>query len=356
MNKRKVKDPQFVVTDNTLLTDAAIVFRALQHGPDQLRRDRFKNWERFIEGVVLHKTLYADKRIFEQQPHIQRLKQSLDIDNCIAGVELRDDERETLNTAIKTQYRKVQKKVSKAYSEKKDDNAFYKPKTENRIRKDLQRALFYLELSNKLETAYHPSISRAVVLGRVFDKDGGIVNSPENIADKTFAYMVEFASEYTENIKKLGGPQLIMAKLPPIVNLIIKEAKKCGSWSEAIAKYRNSRGVNSFRNWCVDVAESLNEGDGRALKKYKKLNDFLTGWTNDPDERIKYRTIEIGIGQLPKIVGFPNIELPDMELSAKIKINLPMIWRPSYFLFLNRVFKATITPKFSLEGMKNIKM
>lgn len=353
MKEMASENPNWVITDNTLLTDASIIFKGLQNPNSIHNPDRFENWKRFLEGVILHERMFADDHIFRHQEHIKYLQQRMD--SYIAGVNISDEERGLILKDASRAYKKVYDVIPSIFGDATQKRADYQ-KWINRTSHDLQRSLFYISLSEKLGLSYRPSISRERVFNKTYEKKPKSEINADAVSSAVMQKLFENASIYAENIKRLGGPQLIIATLPPITNMVIHTAKKTGSWSDAIELLRGSQSVRAFQNWCNDVADSIQNGNARAIKKLRTLSTFLEGWRVDPDEGVYHSAVKIGISSLPKIPVLPMIEMPELEISKELSFELPVLWRPYHLLFLNQVYKTTIQPEIDLSSLSKIKL
>lgn len=332
----------WVVTDNTTLTDAAITFAALEKGRVPELRQMYVNWLAFLEAVVLHGVTLADDRIFRDQPWIQTLKTA--IGDCIAGVDLGDGTRREIKQDVHGFVAPLRDRLYEQLDNLRLDIEKTKghslDQVFNRANSDLHRSLFYISVASAVGLAYRPAVSRE----RVF---ASIIPSADSRTEQRRDYEAEISSgllsrvltsaqTYADHVQSLGGPTLITADLPPLASLVVAEAKRTGTWSEAIHNLRHSKAVGAFRGWLSDVVGCFETGDGKGVRLLKRANRFIDGWGSDPDEGLKYVTRTIGIGNFHSTMNF----------SLKYRFRDPVLMVPSHLVFLSKVFKSTV----SLDG------
>ena len=78
--------------------------------------------------------------------------------------------------------------------------------------------------------------------------------------------ILESASSYSEHVRSLGGPTMVIAELPPLAAMVVSTAKRTGTYAEALHKIRSSKALHSFRRWVKDVVGCLRTGDGRGVR------------------------------------------------------------------------------------------
>ncbi|MCK4603945.1 MAG: hypothetical protein KAU41_04510 [Deltaproteobacteria bacterium] len=161
--------PDWVVTDNTTLTDAAIVFAALEDGRLPDSKPKYLNWLSFLEAAVLHEFTLADDRIFRHQPRIQTMKSA--IGDYIAGLDLGNETRTELKQDVRGFVEPFKDKLqSQLESLRLDIEKTKQHSIEqvfNRANSDLHRSLFYISLASSVGLAYRPAHSRERVFSAV---------------------------------------------------------------------------------------------------------------------------------------------------------------------------------------------
>ncbi len=153
------------------------------------------------------------------------------------------------------------------------------------------------------------------------------------------------AKEYAAKVKDAAAIDIATAELPPVAAMLIHEALKCGRWAEAVHNLRSTSVAGSFRAWTRDVVECLQKGDSKGIRELNAVNRFIEGWATNPDEGVQYKTRQVGIGKLSKYLLLPlNYTVRD-----------PVIHAPGYLVFLNGLFKATVSLA-SFEKLSTVRM
>ena len=154
--------------------------------------------------------------------------------------------------------------------------------------------------------------------------------------------MQENKEKYAETLISSGGPNLVTLNLPPIANLVYKQAVQCGSWSEALLGVRES--AKDLRVWLNEIVLCLKNGDGKGITQLKKTKTIMNLWEQDPDEGVKYITRKISIGNLNKYISTP------FEYEIKDRI----IWKSKHIVLLNQIFKNMVS--YNPDKIKHIKL
>ena len=141
----------------------------------------------------------------------------------------------------------------------------------------------------------------------------------------------------------MSGVKFISAQLPPLALMVIREAHKCGNWAEAIYNLRESKAARNFRTWLREVVDCLIEGDLRAGKDLEKANEFILGWVKDPDERVKYITRKVKVGDFTNFIN----------ISLEYNIKDPILTGNKNLIFLSKLYKEKIKIK-EIENLRNI--
>lgn len=145
--------------------------------------------------------------------------------------------------------------------------------------------------------------------------------------------VVESATRYSERVQSLGGPRMVIAELPPIAALVVSEAKRVGTWSEALNNLRDSKAARAFRVWIQDVIGCLRENDGREVLLLEEANRFIDGWGSNPDEGLRYVTRSIGVGRFHSTLDF----------ALKYQFRDPILKAPTHLLFLSQAFRTSVS-------------
>ena len=265
--------PDWVVTDNTALTDASIVFAALENGRLPDSKPKYLNWLSFLEAAVLHEFTLADDRIFRHQPRIQTMK--LAIGDYIAGLDLGNEKRTEMKRDVRAFVEPLKGKLRsqleplRLHIEKTKKNS--KEQIFNRANSDLHRSLFYISLASSVGLAYRPAHSReqvfSAVVGESAEDDPSQPRDLEvELTSGLLHRILESASSYSEHVRSLGGPTMVIAELPPLAAMVVSTAKRTGTYAEALHEIRSSKALHGFRRWVKDVIGCLRTGDGRGVR------------------------------------------------------------------------------------------
>ena len=338
---------QWVVTDNTTLTGAAIVFRELQRASPVLHADSIENWLSFLQGMVLHDVMLADNEIFGSNPIIQEFAENFS--GKLTGFDLGKANRSELKTAVRTQCRTMRGSVESFATSIIDTSTKKFHRVYNRTYSELHRGMFYVGAATELGLSYRPSSSRESIFAKTLQPkpwapDISQTDTAGKLAASLFSTIDESAAEYKQQLDELSGTQLLSAQLPAIAMLVIEYALKTGSWAEAIGALRDSSACQKFRQWACDVITAIANGDKQALTELNETRNFIRGWVNDADEGVYYKTRNVGIGQLSDLFTLP----------LSFKVADPIINRSQHLIFLNGAFKAAVKP-IQFEKLKKIR-
>lgn len=304
----------WVVTDNTTLTDATKFVLHDLDPSDGIGRIYYLNWLNFIEGVILHGKMLADNHIFQHQKDIQYLKSHFP--DCIDGIDL-GKERDNIT-----------KDVRRVLKGRKDSDS---PQEWSH----LHRGLFYINVAKQHGLPYRPAYSREKAFSKYLDSEWNHIDSTSKNHDLTNNILDNIANaqdNYKSELENLGAPKFIGAKIPPLATLVLNEAIKTQSWSEAINTIRVSKGAEAFRAWLREVVDCLSDGDVKARRELEKAGNFLKNWTIDPDEGVKYKMRGIKVAQVNKY----------LEPGINIAFRDPVIFQQQHIVFMSELFKSNI--------------
>lgn len=320
---------QELLTDNATLTDAAVAFYSMQNGHD-LSASIMPNWLRFLENSILYDQMVADDNVFSNQNWTQQLK--ADFGN-VEGVAVDSIIRIKINEAANLQIHELEEKG-------------FVDIHNNQVRSNVKRLMFYLGLANHLGSTYSPSSYRNSLLEGVLPTQE-ISGTKAQLESKLLNNVFNAASRYARNVEGESGIKLIVAELPPISSLVIDQAVKCGSWTEAIFNIRQMQTAHRFRIWSSEVTECLQNSDTNALLKLAKLNNFIKGWGNNETGGLTFK-LRFKVGAI-----LPFFKIPvDTEVALDIKNLFPK----KHIVFLNDTFHSLTSSAKNLERIRNVRI
>jgi hypothetical protein len=320
---------QELLTDNATLTDAAVAFYSMQNGHD-FSTSIMPNWLRFLENSVLYDKMVADDNVFSNQNWTQQLK--ADFGN-VEGIRVDSIVRTKINEAANLQIHELEGKR-------------FEDIHNNQIRSNVKRLMFYLGLANHLGSTYSPSSYRNSLLQGIYPTHQ-ITGTKSQLESKLLNNVFAAASTYARNVENESGVKLIVAELPPISSLVIDQAIKCGSWTEAIFNIRQFQTAQSFRMWASEVTECLQRSDTNALLKLAKVNNFIKGWGNNETGGLTLK-LKFKVGAI-----LPFFKIPlDTEVAVYIDNPFPK----KHIIFLNDTFHSLTSSAKNLGRMRNVRV
>lgn len=210
-----------------------------------------------------------------------------------------------------------------------------------------------MEVAERNGLIYQPAYAREIAFEKFLISEWILAEKKsnnrylQNLSNRISDKILNASNAYKQELESLGAPKVIGTKIPPLSSLIFNEAKRTGSWSEAIDIVRNSKGALAFRTWIKDVSESLENGNIEARHELEEVDNFMTLWSKEPNEGVKYISRIIKIAQV----------IPYMKLEPAISINLkdPVIHQKEYLVFMSGMVKSNLMP-IKIEQLFKIKM
>lgn len=312
-------DADWVVSDNTTLTDAARLVTNKVELDSGLGNQCFVNWLNFIESLVLHGKILADNHVFENQKDIQHLCSFFP--GLVDGIDL-GDQRKAITTSVR-----------RALQGKKDSDS---PAEWSH----LHRGLFYIEVARMNNLPYKPAFARERAFDRYLKREWVAAEEKwkgqnyQQLSTNILENIQSVSDQYKKELEELGAPAFVEAELPPLASLIFQTASKVGSWSEAIYLVRDSNGAKAFRSWIKEITECLEAGDIKARRELEQAAHFMKGWSSNPNEGIKYKSRSIKLSLLDNY----------LETGIRLPIKDPVLYQRRHLVFLSGLVKAKITP------------
>lgn len=202
---------QTLLTDNATLTDAAVGFYSIEHKFD-ISTSVMRNWLKYLENSVLYEKMIVDDNVFNNQSWTQRLKADF---NNVEGVNIDPLTRKKINEVTDLNLNAL-------------DAQEFKDIHNNQTRSNIKRLLFYLSLSDHLNSTYSPSSYRNSLFKGISNLYK-LEDTKTKLESKLLDNVISAATTYATNVENESGIKLMIAELPAISSLVIDQAVKCGS-------------------------------------------------------------------------------------------------------------------------------
>lgn len=160
------------------------------------------------------------------------------------------------------------------------------------------RALYYFYYSNYLNINYLPSPLRSKFL---------VENKINHFNNFIFDNIDEKISKDFIKINQLLGSNFQYAKIPSLLNYVIKQSSRKEDIFKVTLQIRNSDGATKLRKWLRDIDGCLQAGD--VIQLSRELNmvaEVVEEFSKEIDNRKSNEDYEIGFGlSFPPSVNFP---------------------------------------------------